>query len=123
MKNLTITFFLICSSVAFAQQREPIIDVHLHCYNRWSPIGRDTAWYPQQFRMPANSDDLMNQSLQALREYNIVKAFVSGLQANIDKWKSADPEHLIEGYELSVVPSPALIEQLRQRTQRDNFPI
>jgi uncharacterized protein len=108
-------FFLVYSVSAFTQQREPIIDVHLHCYNRWSSAGRDTSWYPQQFKMPANSDDLMNQSLKALREYNIVKAFVSGPQANIDKWKSADPEHIIEGYELSVVPSLALIEQLRQR--------
>jgi uncharacterized protein len=123
MKNLNITFFLLCSISAFAQQREPIIDVHLHCYNRWSSAGQDTAWYPQQFKMPANSEDLMNQSLNALREYNIVKAFVSGPQANIDKWKRADPEHLIEGYELSVVPSPALIEQLRQRIKAGNLKV
>jgi uncharacterized protein len=115
MKNIRTAFFLLCSLSAFAQQREPIIDVHLHSYDRWSPVGRDTAWYPKQFKMPANSEELMKQSLQALREYNIVKAFVSGSPQIVDKWKAADPDHLIEGYQLSVVPGPAMIEQLRER--------
>lgn len=115
MKNLKIIVFLFCSLSAFAQQREPIIDVHLHAYDRWSPVGRDTTWYPKQFKMPDNSETLMNQSLQALREYNIVKAFVSGSTQNVDKWKTADPEHLIEGIQLSVVPNGAMIEQLRER--------
>lgn len=115
MKNIKTAFFLLCSLSALAQQREPIIDVHLHSYDRWSPVGRDTAWYPKQFKMPASSEELMRQSLQALREYNIVKAFVSGSPQIVDKWKAADPDHLIEGYQLSVVPGPAMIEQLRER--------
>lgn len=115
MKNIKTAFFLLCSLSTFAQQREPIIDVHLHSYDRWSPVGRDTAWYPKQFKMPASSEELMRQSLQALREYNIVKAFVSGSPQIVDKWKAADPDHLIEGYQLSVVPGPAMIEQLRER--------
>ena len=115
MKNIKTAFFLLCSLSTFAQQREPIIDVHLHSYDRWSPVGRDTAWYPKQFKMPASSEELMKQSLQALHEYNIVKAFVSGSPQIVDKWKAADPDHLIEGYQLSVVPGPAMIEQLRER--------
>ncbi|HAK80278.1 MAG TPA: amidohydrolase [Runella sp.] len=117
MKNLQLLFCLVYALTAVAQQREPIIDVHLHSYDRWPSDGRDTTWYPPQFRIPATSAELMSQSLQALRDYNIVKAFASGSIQNVDKWKAAAPDRIVEGYQLSVAPTGAVIEQLRQRIQ------
>jgi len=125
MKNLTLlTIALLAHAlVIFGQQREPIIDVHLHCYDRWSPVGRDTSWCPQQFKFPTTTDEIMQKSLKAMEEYNIVRAVTSGSLLNLDEYKKAAPNRIIPGYELSKAPTKELIEQLRQRILAGNLKV
>ena len=69
MKKVLFILFLFYAFTASGQQKEPIIDVHLHCYDRWGPHP-DTAWYPKQVARPATTEALMRQSLKALERKN-----------------------------------------------------
>ena len=62
MKKVLFILFLFYAFTASGQQKEPIIDVHLHCYDRWGPRP-DTAWYPKQVARPATTEALMRQRL------------------------------------------------------------
>jgi uncharacterized protein len=125
MKNLLLGLIacIFWGYNALAQQREPIIDVHLHCYDRWPAAGHDTTWYPPQFKQPANTEALRQQSLKALSDYNIVRAVTSGSVTNLQAYREAAGERIMAGYELSAAPTDALIAQLRQRIEAGNLKV
>lgn len=120
---LLFIFFPAFLFSAFSQTREPIIDVHLHCYDRWSSTNSDTSWYPSQFRRPSSTEDIMRQSLKALDQYNIVRAVTSGPLLNLQSYREATATRVIPGYELSEAPTKELIEQLRQRILAGNLKV
>ena len=99
MKTILFVFYFFSFSLnLFSQQNEPIIDVHLHAYNRWQTQS-DTAWYPTRFNRPGSSEELMQQSFQMMNKYHIVKAIISGDTKTIQKWQAKESGRLIPGYE------------------------
>lgn len=81
---------------AMAQERPPIIDMHLHAY----PIG---SLWPQGAPNPATGapspetdDALLHETQAALDRYNIVRAVTSGCPFDLVlRWKEADPNRIV----------------------------
>jgi predicted TIM-barrel fold metal-dependent hydrolase len=85
-----------------AQQPPPIIDMHLHAD---LPPGDVSAGAPPLCRpepcrgeggATSGPDETLLKTLEAMKRYNIVKGFVSGLDLDVvRKWVAADPERFI----------------------------
>src|SRR5512144_1144214 len=97
-----ITLLLILSASTFAQrnqQRRPqIIDMHLHAYG--------AEWFAKPSPNPVtgkanvlkNEVEHMQATLAAMRQYNIVRGFVSNLHCPLDvlrRWRNAAPDRII----------------------------
>src|SRR5215203_7292427 len=81
------------------QYRPPIIDVHVHAYER------DERWAikapnPRTGRpLTATSEQAhMQATLAEMKKYNIVKAFVSNHYEAVLRWKAASPDRIIVSY-------------------------
>lgn len=92
-----------------AQKRPPIIDMHLHAdlppYE--VPAGAPALCRPEPCQGTGQAtkdhDDTLAKSLQAMDRYNIVKAFLSGVDpAVVGKWVAAAPKRFI--------PAPFIFE-------------
>jgi hypothetical protein len=81
---------------AIAQERPPIIDMHLHAY----PVG---SLWPQGTPNPATGvpspetdEALLHETQAALDRYNIVRAVTSGCPFDLVlRWKKADPDRIV----------------------------
>ena len=108
MKNLIfsaalIFFFTIAfSKQSQAQKRPPIIDMHLHAdlppYD--IPAGTPSLCRPEPCegtgKSTANHQETLKKSLEIMDRYNIVKAFLSGMDLSIvQKWNEASPGRFI----------------------------
>lgn len=115
-------FFLLCLILAAAidfraQQRLPIIDVHLHaatladfgggrvCTNDqkivflpWDPrepISLDKLLSCKNpVQSPATDEEVLKQTLEMLERYNI-RAITTGTLEDVNKWRAASPERII----------------------------
>ena len=92
--------FLVTAPVC-AQGQLPIIDMHLHAF-RVQALGPGTVEDSLgaaglNIRVPDTDADNLAQTLQALRENNVVRAVVSGPLDLTREWVEADPERLIPG--------------------------
>ena len=81
------------------QNRPPIIDVHVHAYER------DERWAarapnPRTGRpLTASSEQAhMQATLAEMKKYNIVKAFVSNHYAAVLRWQAAAPDRIMPSY-------------------------
>lgn len=103
-----------------AQQPPPIIDMHLHADLPPYDIkpGTPALCRPE----PCSDDDgatagpadTMKQSIAAMDRYNIVKAFLSGLDlANVDKWVATNPKRFLAA-PFIVKPDQYEVPKLRQ---------
>lgn len=108
-----VIVFLICASHSpgplLAQERPPIIDMHLHAdlppYD--VPAGALALCRPEPCRgegpATANHAETFAKTLEAMERYNIVKAFLSGVDLEIVReWTEAAPGRFI--------PSPFIVE-------------
>jgi predicted TIM-barrel fold metal-dependent hydrolase len=107
MKVLFVSGVCLCvliqlSARLAAQERPPIIDVHLHAdlppYE--IPAGAPALCRPEpcqgEGRATASHDETFEQTLRAMERHNIVKGVVSGLDLDIvAKWVRAKPDVFI----------------------------
>ena len=104
----------------------PIIDVHLHAYpSNWVREILGESATPEEAlpdppnpitgkRSGASTDNaLLETTLAAMKQYNIVKAVVSGPLAVVARWKAADPERFL-GSPLFPIPRLAPFPDLKQ---------
>src|SRR3989338_8604564 len=65
--------FLLIPHVFAQRQAEPIIDMHLHAFasNGMGPVD-SVSWMYLPLKTPPRDDELMTESINMLRRYNIV---------------------------------------------------
>ena len=102
--TLPLTVFCLAGlpAVSSAQARPPIIDMHLHAD---LPPGHVSPGDPSLCRpepcegdgaATSSHDETREQTLRIMREHNIVKAMLSGLDLDIvQAWVKADPDRFI----------------------------
>lgn len=102
LKNLIAFPFLILLSIpTFAQERSPIIDMHMHIGAPLNlPAGAHAPCLPspciRQGTATANSAENLEMTLQAMDRYNIVKGFLSHFDLQeLREWKEAEPDRFI----------------------------
>ncbi len=96
-------FFLLSNGFVFAQksktERLPIIDVHMHCYDkdaRWDNLVPNPVT-----KKPLTATSEKSHMLETVREmkkYNIVKGMVSNFYDVALRWKNAYPDMFLVGY-------------------------
>lgn len=94
-------------------QRPPIIDMHLHAVSAGFWGSPDPAWFPPHLERAATDSSLLQETLTALRQYNVVKAATSGPMEWVDRWHAADPTRFIRATNFSTACTPDLLTRLR----------
>ena len=96
---IVLAMILVTSTLANAQSRPPIIDVHMHGYAkdaRWDhKVGNPITG---QTMTATNEQGLMRESLAEMKKYNIVKSLVSGDYEAVLRWKTAAPDNVLASY-------------------------
>lgn len=92
-----------------AQNRPPIIDVHMHAYakdERWThKVPNPLTGQP----MTATTERAhMQATLAEMKKHNIVKAVVSNDYQAVLRWKAASPDRIIASYGFDDPSSPDL---------------
>jgi uncharacterized protein len=107
MKTLTVvSVFLVCAShfpaTLVAQRRPPIIDMHMHADlpPHDVPPGAPAPCRPEPCRgdghATADHAETLKKTLDMMERYNIVRAFVSGLDLGVvQQWVAAAPGRFI----------------------------
>ena len=100
LSSILLTLFVSATPAQRSQQsRPPIIDVHLHAYEkdeRWThKVPNPLTGQP----MTATTEQShMRASLAEMKKYNVVKAVVSNDYQAVLRWKAAAPDRIIIGY-------------------------
>ncbi len=104
----------------FAQERQPIIDMHLHADlpPHDVPAGAPALCRPEpclgQGAATSGPAETLQKTLEAMERYNIVKGFVSGLDLdNVRKWVAKDSERFIAA-PFILKPGQHNLQHLRQ---------
>lgn len=110
--GLAIAVSTVCNSVS-----EPVIDIHVHSYDR---DGRFDARVPNpgdgRPMTVFNGADHAKATVQALRKAGVVRAIVGGeTRALDDRMIAQDPERLRGGFEINDVPDAAMLAEIRAR--------
>ena len=101
---VSMAAFCVCHSSAtlVAQERAPIIDMHLHADLPLYEVapGAPALCRPEPCqgtgRATANHAETLKMTLEVMDRHNVVKAFLSGVDpAIIGKWVAAAPERFI----------------------------
>lgn len=115
----TITFMLaalLFAGPACAQERGPIIDMHLHAFG-FDEFGNPPPPNEATGLVPSARTDgaAMRATLDALREHNVVVAVASGPLPDVQEWVAANPERLVGGLGLGpmdTLPDAASLRRL-----------
>jgi uncharacterized protein len=97
----------LAASPLAAQERLPIIDMHLHAQELWAPPGADAGavfgpvFGERHLGLPAalSTEYLQEATLAALTRYNIVMAVASGPRS--DLYRSARPDRILAGLDFT----------------------
>lgn len=97
------TFIWLLPVLAFTQERQPIIDVHLHAYVDIPPE-ESASWTgePEARALAgaADADEHFRSTLAKMDKYNIVLGVVSGPEPAVRAWHEKAPERFIGGASL-----------------------
>lgn len=100
-KTLSVCLFLGSFSL-FGQDRQPIIDMHLHAdlppmeIHEGEPAPCRPEPCEEKGRATANHDETLKKTLEIMDRYNIVKAHLSGMDPEIlARWKEASSDRFI----------------------------
>ncbi len=106
---------LLLAAIGCHQTRNPIIDVHLHAEGRDTYIAtRDSSWWLSRgLGRLASDQELMQQSLDALRRNNVVRAITSEALPNVERWRRQDPERLIPALLCTRCFAPPELDSIR----------
>ncbi|MHA2433327.1 MAG: amidohydrolase family protein [Candidatus Thorarchaeota archaeon] len=95
---------------------EPIIDIHQHALKmryeeNGTPIINPVTGEPST----ADSDDsLMEKTLEAMDQYNIVKSFICGSLKDVYRWMNVAPERFIPSPEVYADPLDPNVETVKE---------
>lgn len=98
MKALTLLLAALLAGPCIAQDRGPIIDMHLHAfgfdeYGNPPPPNEATGQVPT-----ARSDEAaLRDTLDEMQRHNVVLAVASGPLPDVQRWKAAAPKKIIGG--------------------------
>jgi|TARA_B100000315_G_scaffold250962_1_gene284805 hypothetical protein len=121
MKN-TLRAVFICvlafawpGGTASAEERQPIIDIHMHPVIDMAPLAEMLSVIDLQgLRVSDSGDALLAETLELLDHYNIVKVILSGDAEAVAKWRTADPKRFIPALQPQrLTADPAHAESLR----------
>jgi len=68
---------------------QPIIDMHVHAF----PANGEKDYYGNP--SPGDDEEMFQETYKQFREWNVVKAVVSGSLEHVEKWKSKDVDNRI----------------------------
>lgn len=127
--------FLLMAAVPFsgaAQDRQPIIDVHMHanvatlrpdgtppplpCPNSRLPCGNAPSKYQ-------TSEALLQGTLEYMKRFNIVRGVVSGAPSELPKWKQAAPGRFVLGAGILGDPAHVQLDSLRTAFERGDYAV
>jgi hypothetical protein len=127
----TILSLLVYTPAPFPAQersRPPIIDMHLHADlpPEEVPAGAPSICRPDPCRgeggATSGDAETLERTLEAMKRYNIVNGFVSGLDLDVvQKWVKAAPDRVI-GSPFILKPDPHDLKQLRQASRISRSP-
>ncbi len=95
---LSVLLFLALTAAAQEAPRErpPIIDMHLHAtVGTWTAENTPVNPATRKPSSATTADQMLPETLAALRRYNIVMAFTSGPLEAVRQWRQADPERIV----------------------------
>ncbi len=101
MKHLgMLSVLLLVASAAAAQEapreRPPIIDMHLHAtVGTWTAENTPVNPATRKPSRATTADQMLPETLAALRRYNIVMALTSGPLKAVRQWRQSDPERIV----------------------------
>jgi uncharacterized protein len=103
VRFLFFLFLFVSNSFVFAQKGKeiplPIIDVHLHCYNkdpRWDALVPNPI--SGRALTATNEKAHLLETVAEMKRYNIVKGMVSNYYDVAQRWKAADANRFMVGY-------------------------
>ena len=108
--RILLALLILGVSPVSAQERLPIIDMHMHAYASLprTPAGqpepRPCYAEPSCERVPAAARadaDVLRLTLEAMNQYNIVLGFLSGATETVDKWVDAAPNRFLPSREIN----------------------
>ncbi len=91
MRLLAVVFCVVCQPIA-AQGRQPIIDVHIHSYDKALDSGHYGEVGPRGLIGSADQRQHFEETLAQFKQHNIVKAVVSGPPQSIEAWAKWDED-------------------------------
>ena len=101
MKRLSILVTFIAIALAATAQdtakpRPPIIDMHLHAtVGTWTAENTPVNPATRKPSSATTADQMLPETLAALRRYNIVMALTSGPLETVRQWRQSDPERIV----------------------------
>lgn len=121
VRSMSLLLSLFLFTPLLAQQKQPIIDMHLHADLPpfKVPEGMPAICRPEpcegEGKATANHEETMRKTLEIMDRYNIVKAHLSGLDPEIiAKWIEAAPDRFIAS-PFIFQPDEAGLEQMRSK--------
>lgn len=128
LKILSVCLFLGQFSLAsFGQERQPIIDMHLHAdlppmeVHEGEPGPCRPEPCEEKGHATANHEETLKKTLEIMDRYNIVKAHLSGLDpAILARWKEASPDRFIAA-PFIFQPGQPSAEELRPKYEEGFF--
>lgn len=106
---LSILIFQVLSSIA----QTKIIDMHIHSYTQ-SHLDSGKPYIDHYgVKGTSNAEKLMDETFEAFKKYNIVKAMVSGSPESVEIWASKDKDNrVLKGISI-VTPSDFGLDSLK----------
>jgi predicted TIM-barrel fold metal-dependent hydrolase len=126
MKHLLLLTFFSLSWFSLEAQKVqlPVIDVHLHAFSAdW--VGHpDSAvsWMHLNLSRPQTDEQLMKETFEIMKQYNIVEAVASGPFKYVDIWKEFDEKRIKYGC-IRGIPDERYIEELRNRCEEGKLDV
>jgi len=106
----TCAFVIAFQSPSYSGEQLPIIDMHMHAFNKMirTPDGTPLppVHYPDKTiikgtALVKHDEDILRLTLEAMKKYNIVLAVVSSKLTDVYKWKDAAPQSFLAGQSFS----------------------
>ena len=114
VKPLFLVPVLLVPLHARAQERLPIIDMHLHAYAAVRVDGEGLP-NPVTGRPAASTSDdaLLSATLAAMQDHGIVLGVASGPPAQVVRWRAAAPEHILGAIKIDETARSPDVAELR----------
>lgn len=117
-----MTVMMVSSGLARAQDRPPIIDMHMHTHHPpFIPAGAPSICRPVPCQgkgaATAREEESLRGTLEQMQRYNIVKGMLSGTDlAELGRWSAAAPGRFVQGV-FMITPGEPSADAMRREAQ------